>query len=188
MKKLTREQGALLLRIIRIAIGRELGVDVVLPNADDSAFDEACGTFVTLKLNNHLRGCIGNIEPVKPIRQSVLDNAVSAAFHDHRFGPLTRQEFDEVEISLSVLGTAQPLLQRDAQDRCNALCPDRDGVILRCRGHSATFLPQVWKQLPDPRQFLLNLCLKAGLEQNCWEREDTEILVYQVQSFTEEKE
>ncbi len=188
MKPLTREQGAVLLRIVRTAIARELGQDVDLPSADDSAFAEAGGTFVTLKLNNQLRGCIGNIEPIKSIRQSVLDNALSAAFHDHRFGPLRRHEFDEVEISLSVLGAAKPLLESDPRNRSKALNPGTDGVILRCKGQTATFLPQVWEQLPDSRHFLSNLCVKAGLEPNCWEKKDTEILVYQVQSFTEEKE
>ncbi|MEE4242109.1 MAG: AmmeMemoRadiSam system protein A [Desulfopila sp.] len=188
MKLLTPEEGRLLLKTIRTVIGRELGEQSALPVGEASVFDENAGTFVTLKLNNQLRGCIGNIEPVKSIRQSVLDNAISAAFHDHRFAPLTRQEFDEVEISLSVLGHAKPLLADKTADRCNALRPGKDGVILRCKGRSATFLPQVWEQLPDPQNFLSHLCIKAGLERDCWLNNDTEILVYQVQSFTEEKE
>ncbi len=185
MKTLTEKQGSILLKTARAAIGKNLGEDLSPPQENDPALDEAGGTFVTLKINNQLRGCIGNIEPVVSLRDGVRENALNAAFQDYRFSPLSREEFDEIEISLSVLTPACRLSYNDSEYLLKNLCPGVDGVILRRGVRSATFLPQVWEQLPDPEQFLSHLCQKAALSKDCWKDGEVEIYTYQVQSFSE---
>ncbi len=188
MRKLTEKQGSILLKIARAAIGKKLGEALSPPQENDPVLDEAGGTFVTLKIDNRLRGCIGNIEPVRSLRDGVRDNALNAAFEDYRFSPLSREEFDEVEISLSVLTPASRLSYTDSKDLLKKLRPGVDGVILRHGVRSATFLPQVWEQLPETEQFLSHLCQKAGLSKECWKGGEVEVYIYQVQSFTENEQ
>lgn len=187
MKKLTKEHGEKLLRLARMSIGSRLGQKGGETDSSQVEFTGHGGTFVTLKLNNQLRGCIGNITAVGSIWNSIKDNAVSAAFHDHRFSPLTEKEFGETRLSVSILTEPSPLSFKDSVDLCRKIRPNIDGVILRQGRCSATFLPQVWEQLPRVEDFLSHLCLKAGLSQNCWKNEDVEVQTYQVQSFTEEE-
>jgi AmmeMemoRadiSam system protein A len=187
MKTLTEKQGSVLLRIARAAIAKRLGLEWELPQTNEAVFTEASGTFVTLKLNDKLRGCIGNIEPVRSLLDGILGNAVNAAFQDYRFSPLSLEEFEEVIVSVSVLGPACKLTYADADDLLAKLRPGVDGVILRHGVRSATFLPQVWEQLTDAEQFLSHLCLKAGLTKEFWRSGEAEISVYQVQSFTEDQ-
>lgn len=186
MEKLTNDQGSKLLKLARTAIDRKLGGDSHMPHIADPALLENRGTFVTLKLNSQLRGCIGNIDPVRSICDGISDNAVSAAFGDHRFSPLTEEEFDQVDISISILSKARKLSYSDGDDLIKKLHPHRDGVILRQGKAGATFLPQVWEQLPNAELFLSQLCHKAGLTANCWKAGEVEILVYQVQNFKED--
>ena len=143
------------------------------------------GTFVTLTIKGELRGCIGSLEGREPIVDGVRHNAVNAAFHDPRFRPLGRQELDKVTIEVSILSEPQPLAYTDGEDLLGRLRPGTDGVIIRKGYASATFLPQVWEQLPDKEEFLTHLCLKAGLAPDAWRRGDLEVLTYQVQYFEE---
>lgn len=186
MEKLTNNQGSKLLKIARAAIDKKLGGDSCVSHTADPALLAKRGTFVTLKLNSQLRGCIGNIDPVKPICDCIGDNAVSAAFSDYRFSPLTDEEFEQIDISISILSKAKKLSYSDGEDLVKKLHPHRDGVILRQGKAGATFLPQVWEQLPSAEMFLSQLCHKAGLSANCWKDGGVEILVYQVQSFKED--
>jgi AmmeMemoRadiSam system protein A len=114
-------------------------------------------------------------------------NAVNAAFHDPRFAPLKADELDQVGIEISILTEPQPLEYRGSKDLLTKLRPHVDGVILRKGKASATFLPQVWEQLPKPEHFLSHLCRKAGLSADTWEKTQLEISTYQVQYFEEEK-
>jgi len=117
--------------------------------------------------------------------EGVKRNAVNAAFHDPRFSPLSKDELDRTEIEVSILTEPQPLAFRDGQDLAQKLRAHVDGVIIR-KGHaSATFLPQVWEQLPGPEDFLSHLCLKAGLPSEAWKNSELEVLTYQVQYFEE---
>ena len=144
------------------------------------------GTFVTLTLNGQLRGCIGNLTATESIAQGVRNNAISAAFHDHRFKPLTPAELAEIHIEVSILSEPVPLWFADGDDLVAKLRPHVDGVILRKGNRGATFLPQVWEQLPEPTDFLAHLCRKAGLPGDAWTKPGIEISTYQVQYFEEE--
>jgi AmmeMemoRadiSam system protein A len=149
-------------------------------------FVERRGTFVTLTVEGGLRGCIGHITPQESLLEGVRINALNAAFRDPRFRPLSKKEWDDVRIEVSILTRPQPLDYRDGADLLKKLRPNVDGVILKKGPAQATFLPQVWEQLPDGRSFLTHLCMKAGLEGDAWEKEKLEVSVYQVQAFEEE--
>jgi len=99
---------------------------------------------------------------------------------------LTAEEIDEVHIDISILGPPVPLDYADADDLLAKLQPGQDGVILRSGTARATFLPQVWQQLPNPEDFLDHLCRKAGLSDSAWRHSHPEIRIYRVQSFEEE--
>lgn len=178
--------GKFLLELARQTIQKELTENHESPTFSDPSLEKNSGTFVTLKLAGKLRGCIGNIEPVKSIEQGIRDNALNAAFHDHRFSPLTQEELDEIHIGISILSVPQVLEYGDSEELLEKLQPGVDGVILKEGSLSATFLPQVWLQLPEPEQFLTQLCIKAGLSRNAWRDSQPEVLVYQVQSFEED--
>jgi AmmeMemoRadiSam system protein A len=142
---------------------------------------------VTLTINKQLRGCIGNLDAEDSIVDGIERNAVNAAFCDPRFPPLKANELDRVEIEVSILTKPQPLEYRDSNDLLSKLRVNVDGVILQKGSASATFLPQVWEQLPQPESFLSHLCTKAGLPADTWKKGNLDILTYQVQYFEEKK-
>ena len=153
----------------------------------DPALQAPCGNFVTLKIDGQLRGCIGSLVGYEPLVEGVRDNTLNAALHDPRFRPLSNKELDRVSIEVSVLTAPQPLAYHDADELVAKLRPHVDGVTIRKGLARATFLPQVWEQLPDARTFLTQLCLKAGLSGEAWRRGDLEIETYQAQYFEEAK-
>ena len=155
------------------------------PGLMDKIFQAHCGTFVTLKIQGQLRGCIGNLTATKSVLEGVKRNAINAAFHDPRFASLTAAELERTKIEVSILTSPRRLEYRDSQDLIHKLRVNVDGVILRKDQASATFLPQVWEQLSRPEDFLSHLCQKAGLSADAWKRSEPEVLTYQVQSFEE---
>lgn len=124
---------------------------------------EILATFVTLKIDDQLRGCIGTTQAISPLVQSVNDNAWSSAFRDPRFNPLTREEFEKTHISISVLTPSTPVAFNCEYDLFAQLRKGIDGLIIEKDNHRATFLPSVWELLPNPEEFLLHLKLKAGM-------------------------
>ncbi len=152
---------------------------------EDPQLQLACGTFVTLKIGSQLRGCIGNLTATEPIVDGIRSNAINAAFHDPRFRALSANELDRITIEVSVLTEPQPLNYVDADDLTAKLRPNIDGVTIRKGTASATFLPQVWQQLPQADLFLSQLCMKAGLAAEAWRRDRLDVETYQVQYFEE---
>ncbi|MEE4136061.1 MAG: AmmeMemoRadiSam system protein A [Desulforhopalus sp.] len=188
---ITVAQCQLLLRLARQAIAGKLGLgrpdaQPLRPPGEDQLFHEPAAVFVTLHLAEKLRGCIGHLEPVGPLWQSVRDNAINAAFHDSRFAPLSTEELTRVRLEISILSKPRQCSYRNPEELLDLLQPDKDGVILRSGRSGATFLPQVWQQLPDPALFLGQLCRKAGLPENTWQQGGVQILTYRVESCREE--
>lgn len=143
-------------------------------------------SFVTLTIHGQLRGCIGALEPYQPLVQDVCEHAVAAALSDYRFSPVLPEELSEIEIEISRLTPPQPLAYTNPEDLLNKLRPDIDGVILRdASGRRATFLPQVWKQLPNKVEFLNHLCQKMGLLPDAWRTKHLDVQTYQVEEFHE---
>ncbi|MFY9707116.1 MAG: AmmeMemoRadiSam system protein A [Desulfobacterales bacterium] len=176
-----------LLKLARSAITAELvgGDEVIRPANPSAALQEKCGSFVTLHKNKALRGCIGTIEATRSLLAGVEDNARNSAFRDPRFPPLEADELPAIDIEISVLSVPVALKYDDADDLLKKLQPGIHGVIISRAWHSATFLPQVWEQLPDTTSFLEHLCLKAGLEKNSWKTGDLTVKVYTVEYFSE---
>lgn len=185
--RLNSEQGKTLVAFARATLEHRLcgGEKPLVP--EDQALMAKAATFVTLNVAGHLRGCIGNLQPVGAIWQGICDNALNAALHDPRFSPLSPEEVARVDLHISILSPPQPLVFASGEELLSKLRPGVDGVILREGRRSATFLPQVWEQLPDAEQFLNHLCRKAGLPEGCWRKGTLEVFVYEVQSFHEER-
>ena len=186
--KVKEEEGQYLLGVARRTIearlfGRRAADDT--PEELPSVFKERRGTFVTLTRDGNLRGCIGHIIPQETLIEGIRVNAVNAAFRDPRFQPLTPEEWKRVKIEISILTDPQLLSYSGADDLLKKLRSGIDGVIIRKGYHQATFLPQVWEQLPKKEEFLMHLCLKAGLDGGAWRRGDLEVSTYQVQAFEE---
>jgi hypothetical protein len=144
---------------------------------------KAC--FVTLTERGSLRGCIGHILPQEPLYQAVLDNAQNAAQRDPRFRPVQPNEVDNIRIEVSVLTEPQPLGFTSPEDLLKKLQPYEDGVLLKIGSRGATFLPQVWEQIPDKTEFLNRLSEKAGCEPSAWRGKETTVSIYHVEAFEE---
>jgi AmmeMemoRadiSam system protein A len=157
-----------LVAIAREAIAERLGRGMMLPR-DEPWLAEPAASFVTLHLEDLLRGCIGSIDARRPLGEDVAGNARAAAFHDPRFEPLTLAEFDAVAIEVSVLSPRSALAVASEAEAAERLRPGVDGVYLEYAGHAATFLPQVWEGLPDPVDFLAALRQKARLPARFWD-------------------
>ncbi len=145
-------------------------------------------TFVTLTQDGALRGCIGSLEARRPLDQDVRANAVAAAFRDPRFAPLTLAELPRTRIEVSLLTPPRPIAFSSEADALKQLRPNVDGIIFSAgrsgRAGQATFLPQVWEQLPEPRQFLARLKQKAGLPADWWSP-DVQLQRYEVRKWKE---
>lgn len=145
-------------------------------------YSEKKACFVTLTEKGGLRGCVGNLEPRQELYKDVVENAINAGFHDFRFTPLIEEELDKIKIEISVLNVPEELEFKDEKDLLNKINKDM-GIILQQGMGSATFLPQVWEQLPDKTEFLEHLSLKAGLDKNVWKT--AEIYFYSVEKIGE---
>ena len=125
-------------------------------------------TFVTLDLHGRLRGCIGTLEARLPLVEDVALHAYAAAFEDPRFPPVEADEAGLLELHISVLSPPEPMAVKDEADLLRQLRPGVDGLILGAGLHRATFLPAVWEDLSDPREFVRHLKMKAGLDPDAW--------------------
>jgi len=168
---LTPAQLEQLLQLARESIlhGLAHGDPIPLDPAEfDAQLREPGACFVTINLNEELRGCIGSLEAYRPLVEDVSQNAYAAAFRDPRFLPLTEIEARDMELHLSILSPAQAMSFESEQDLLAQLRPGKDGLIFE-EGHlRSTYLPSVWSMLPQPAQFLRHLKQKAGLPANYW--------------------
>ena len=144
------------------------GLPAVVPAGPPAQTKESRGCFVTLTKRGSLRGCIGYIEPIKPLYEAVIDNAKNAALEDPRFTPVALQELSEIKIEVSVLTKPEPIEYKDSADLLNTIVAGIDGLILTKGYYQSTYLPQVWEQLPDKIQFLENLSVKGGMPPDGW--------------------
>lgn len=190
--RLSEAHGRALIRLARAALKEKLGQTAAADPAPgdaallgDPVLQNNSGIFVTLTIGKCLRGCIGSLEGREPLVAGVRTYALHAAFNDPRFTPLTAQELETIKIEVSVLTPPRPLSYADAEELKAKVRPRVDGVTIRKGDCSATFLPQVWEQLPDTENFLDQLCLKAGLPADTWRSGRLSVETYQVQYFEE---
>lgn len=152
------------IKICRDSIMSGLQLGSYEPENYHCVFEEYGASFVTLELNESLRGCIGSIIAHRPLIKDLIKNAHSAAFSDPRFRPLDISEFDKLKISVSLLSKPERMSFKDEDDLLNQLVPEKDGLIIRDGNHQAVFLPIVWEELPDKKEFLEQLKIKAGMK------------------------
>jgi hypothetical protein len=141
--------------------------------------------FVTLRVGEALRGCIGTLEPRRSLIEDVRQNATAAAVHDTRFAPVRPDELESLSYSISVLDLPRPLEGVSADALPEFLAKHRPGVIIELRGRRSTFLPSVWEDLPDPVEFMSRLCRKQGSDALCWRDPAVRISTYSSIYFSE---
>ncbi len=182
----TTKQKNFLLRLARQSIANYQTHGQLLTLSDspvDPLLKEIRAVFVTLTIDGQLRGCVGHLKAVQPLYQDVIENAARAAFNDSRFSPLEEKELQQINIEISVLTVPQKLSYSSRDDLLTKLHPPTDGVILKKGCYEATYLPQVWEELPSKEGFLSSLCQKAGLPPAEWEQGQLEVFVYKVEKL-----
>ena len=153
-----------LLKVVKTAIWGALNGEDFIPNNVPAVLAQYGASFVTLNKKGNLRGCIGSVYPTKPLILDLIDNAKNAAFHDPRFNPLDITEFEDLQISISLLSSIERINFKDERDLLSKIYPH--GVIIAERERRAVYLPVVWEQLPERDVFLNSLKEKAGLPPN----------------------
>jgi AmmeMemoRadiSam system protein A len=182
--ELNREQQIKLLKLARKTIAayfyEENSTENSMKDFSDEIFKEMCGAFVTIHINRRLRGCIGNIKGVKNIPETVMEMSSASAFRDPRFPPLSREEFANIDLEISIMSPIEEV--RDISE----IVIGRDGLIISNGLRSGLLLPQVaTEQNWDLNQFLENTCYKAGLPGDAWQWKDTSIEKFSAQVFGE---
>ena len=149
-----------------------------LPESFPKKLETPCGAFVTLKIDNRLRGCIGHIVARKPLAETVRDMAVAAAMEDPRFLPLTKTEWPSVHLEISVMSPLRKIVNPSDIE------PGRHGIYIKRGRRSGILLPQVATEYGwDRETFLEQTCRKAGMSKNAWMDSDSEIFVFSAEVF-----
>lgn len=162
-----------LLKTAREAIGAELEHRRASFPPSTDTIEKECGAFVTLHKHGALRGCIGNMQGTGSLLATVREMAVSAAFHDPRFPPLKQEEFEEIDIEITVLTPMEPC------EDSNKIEIGTHGLYIRSGRRSGVLLPQVpVEQDWDRETFLGHTCMKAGLPGDCWKDTNTELYTF----------
>lgn len=164
------DKGRLLLDIARSTLSEEVGLPAKAWR-EEPWLQEWGACFVTLRLQEELRGCIGSLEAYRPLLTDVRENAMAAAFRDPRFPPLTADELPRTTIEISLLSPLEEMTFESEADLLSQLRPGVDGLLLEHGPQRGTFLPAVWRGLAEPEAFLRQLKRKAGLEEDFWSAE-----------------
>ncbi|MDI6644261.1 MAG: TIGR00296 family protein [Methanobacteriaceae archaeon] len=185
---ISQQDGKFLLKIARKAIANYLKNRTVIdaPNNLSPIFRKKMGVFVTIHKKGDLRGCIGYPEPMKPLINAVIDSAISASVGDPRFPPMQLDELVHVDLELSVLTPPQKIVVENPTEYLEKIKVGTDGLIIEKGHNKGLLLPQVpleWNW--DVEEFLVNTCLKAGLQPDCWYDKDVEVYKFQAQIFQE---
>ncbi len=161
--------------------GKELKVSEILKKK----YSEKKACFVTLTIDKELRGCIGSLEPRQELWKDVVENSKSAAFYDPRFIRLTKSELKKIKIEISVTSIPKEIEYKDSEDLKKKIMTK--GVIIQKDWQGATYLPQVWEDLPDFEDFISSLCQKAGLPADSWKnnRDKLEVKIYEAEKISE---
>jgi AmmeMemoRadiSam system protein A len=178
------ERGLALLALARTSIAQALNLPIAALDMP-GWLQEPGACFVTLTQKGRLRGCIGSLEAHRSLGEDVRANAVACALRDPRFTPLKVAELDRTQVEVSVLSPMESLQVRSEAQALAQLRPQVDGVVLEYAGHRATFLPQVWEQLPTVDQFVRQLKRKAGLPEDFWS-EGLRLQRYTVEKWKED--
>ena len=150
--------------IVRRTLMLAFNNEKFIPNSIPSVLTQHGASFVTIKKNGELRGCIGSIYPTKPLILDIIDNTLNAGFYDQRFGPLKEDELQNLDITVSILSSLERVTYKDEKDLLSKINPY--GIIISEGERRAVYLPEVWEQLPEKEVFFNSLKEKAGLLPN----------------------
>ncbi len=184
-------QGQTLVKAAREVIKQRFISDKPGANARQvlsNGFDQMNGLFVTLERypSKALRGCVGFPRAVAPVRESLPEAALCAAFEDPRFPPVTAKELDTITVEISVL-SSPTLIEGNPSDRAASVKVGRDGLIIEYSAYSGILLPIVpVEQGWDEARFLAETCIKAGLPENYWTLPNPRLYKFESQVFREE--
>ena len=176
--------GPLLISLARASIAEAFGGPKPAKPADAPWLDAPGAVFVTLTLDDDLRGCVGSPHARRPLFEDVLDNAKAAAFSDPRFSPLTKDELPRTKLEVSVLSPMEKLEVDSEQALLAALRPGVDGLQLAWGSYRALFIPEMWNMVPDPKKFVWHLKRKAGMDPDAW-MSGTRVHRFTAQAFHE---
>jgi len=176
LENLTGNDGKILIRIARNSItGNKIKIDNFPEKLNNMA-----GAFVTIYENNSLRGCIGYLRPVMPLKLAVEKAAWNAAYRDPRFEPVTGNELNILKLEVTVIGTLVPVEYKDIIKEK----PGKFGIYIESGHDSGTLLPEVaLKNNLSAEEFIQETCLKAGLDKDCYKY--SKIYAYKVKVFNE---
>ncbi|MFO0563068.1 MAG: AmmeMemoRadiSam system protein A [Polyangiales bacterium] len=178
---ITLDEESAALAYVRAVIAERLG-GAAARAPRGGIFDQRVPNFVTVYEGHRLQGCIGNLDPREELSRSLAYNAVAAAFDDPRNQELTLAQVPSLTIELSLLSPRVKVAFTSEREAREALRPQVDGALLEWDGYRGVFLPQVWKQLPNPKDFLDHLKVKAGLRRDFW-AEDVSIERFTIHEF-----
>jgi AmmeMemoRadiSam system protein A len=182
--KLSLEEKTTLFKTVRLTIEEKLfgKISVPMPSLAAPVFSQNYGLFVTLTMDKNLRGCIGYVEGIKPLREAVKEMAIQAAFHDPRFNPLQKEELDKIHIEISIL---YPLEEVKDFSRIKV---GRDGLVMERGFNRGLLLPQVAAEYEwDNIEFMNQTCRKAGMEKECWNN-GARVLKFEAEVFGENEQ
>lgn len=179
------------LQLAKTSILEEFGLgDTKVIKLDDEQFSKKRACFVTLKMDNELRGCIGTIIPHTKLANDIMNNAKNAAFQDPRFSPLTMYEIEnnKINIWITILSPTYQKNFTDSTELLEFLEKEHCGLIIKLWYRQATFLPSVWEELPDPQEFILHLLYKAGINEQEFKNEFSDFVfeIYYGDEFKED--
>ena len=174
--------GNILMQIVRISLEKAVKHDKKYSPSrasfPEDIFDKGA-SFVTLRKDNELRGCIGSIYPNNSIAQDVATNTYSAAMEDKRFSPLKEDELPNIDYSISLLTGFEKIEYKSEHDLLDKIEQGTDGIVIRDGDRQGVFLPSVWSEIPDKKEFFKHLKVKAGMNPNYW---NSSIKVYRVRA------
>jgi AmmeMemoRadiSam system protein A len=186
--QLTDGEKQILLRLAREAMEHAVKrkkLPVLDVNSLTPQLRENGASFVTITINDNLRGCIGALEAYQSLAEDVREHAIAAALKDPRFPPVVESELNRIKLEVSRLTAPRLLEYSSGEELLVKLNPHVDGVILKDGRRRATFLPQVWQKIPSAADFLDHLCDKMGARKNLWRDTKLEVFTYQVEEFHE---
>jgi AmmeMemoRadiSam system protein A len=174
--KYTKEQLAICAITHYVTTGKP---PLVNPSSFSLFLRKYAACFVTVYVRGALRGCIGTVVTREPLYRSIIRNAIEASSQDFRFIPITKNDLSDLSVEVSVLSPLRPYAFTTKENFLTYLYKEKPGLMLEKNGKTALFLPQVWKELLSPEDFLTQLSLKAGLGPNDW-MENTNYRVFSV--------
>lgn len=187
-ERLTDGEKQTLLKLARESIELVVG-EKTLPKLNLDSFtpflQQKGASFVTLTIQKELRGCIGALEAYQPLVEDVREHAIAAALEDPRFLPVEKNELNRIRIEVSILSVPQALSYDSSEDLIKKIRPHVDGVTIKYGERKATFLPQVWEKIPDPSEFMNQLCYKMIGKADLWRETKLQVFTYQVEEFQE---